>query len=81
MSGRGPAPSDHLQVIPTGHAAAGDDLLQDVHARVYVADLPPKYNMHIMAIKGCEDGRFLKDMLANPLGPLFESSLDLALYR
>ena len=62
-------------------AAAGDDLLQDVHARVFVADLPPKYNLHLIAEEGCEDGRFLKEMLANPLGPLYENSLDLALYR
>lgn len=68
-------------LISSAHAAAGYDLLQDVHARVFVADLPPKYNLHIMAKEGCEDGRFLKDMLANPLGPLFESSLDLAQYR
>ena len=55
--------------------------MQDVHARVYVAELPPKYNLHLIATEGCEDGRFLKNILANPLGPLFESSLDKALYR
>ena len=48
---------------------------------MYVAELPPKYNLHLIAEEGCEDGRFLKEMLANPLGPLYESSLDLALYR
>ena len=48
---------------------------------MYVADLPPEYNLHIIANEGCEEGRILKEMLANPLGPLFESSLDKALYR
>ena len=48
---------------------------------MYVADLPPKYNLHIIAKEGCEDGRFLKRVLANPLGPLYNGSLDTALYR
>ena len=48
---------------------------------MYVAELPPKYNLHIIAKEGCEGGRFLKEVLANPLGPLYESSLDEALYR
>ena len=48
---------------------------------MYVADLPSKYNLHILASEGCEEGRVLKKMLANPLGPLLEGSLDKALYR
>lgn len=72
-----------LKAIPNTSAcsAADDDLLQELHARVYVADLPPKYNLHIIADEGCEEGRVLKEMLANPLGPLLEGSLDKALYR
>lgn len=58
-----------------------DDLVHGGHARVYVADLPPKYNLHIIAQEGCKDGNFLKTLLSNPLGPLFDASLDLALYR
>ena len=60
--------------------AAGGDLLEDVHVRVFVAELPPKYNLHTIAKEGCEDG-YLREVLANPLGPLFMSSLDQALYR
>ena len=72
-----------VKVMPNQIAwsAVGDDLLQELHARVYVADLPPKYNLHIIANEGCEEGHILKEMLANPLGPLFEGSLDKALYR
>ena len=58
-----------------------DNLLHDGHARVYVAELPPKYNLHIIAQEGCKDGNFLKTLLSNPLGPLFDASLDSALYR
>ena len=60
---------------------AGQDLLHTANARVYVADLPPKYNLHTIAKEGCEEGQFLKDLLANPLGSMFDGSLDLALYR
>lgn len=55
--------------------------MQDAHVRVFVADLPPKYNIHIIAEKDCEDGRFLKNLLANPLGPLLDDSLDNSQYR
>jgi hypothetical protein len=48
---------------------------------VFVAELPPKYNLHTIAAEGCEDGAFLKDILANPLGVPVEGDLDLALYR
>jgi len=48
---------------------------------VFVAELPPRYNLHLIATEGCEDGAFLKSMLANPLGPPYEAALDLALYR
>lgn len=58
-----------------------DDLLHDGHARVFVAELPPKYNLHIIAQESCKDGNFLKTLLSNPLGPLFDASLDSALYR
>ena len=58
-----------------------DNLLHGEHARVYVADLPPKYNLHIIAQEGCKDGDFLKTLLSNPLGPLFDASLESALYR
>ena len=77
------------EAVPTAQApnlpgvcgAAGDDLLQDVHARVYVAELPPKYNLHTIAKEGCEDTAYFREVLANPLGPLYESSLDQAQYR
>ena len=65
----------------TAWSAVGDDLLQELNARVYVADLPPKYNLHIIANEGCEEGHIIKEMLANPLGTPVESSLDKTLYR
>ena len=70
-----------LTRVLCANAATDEDLLQDMHARVYVADLPPKYNLHIIAVEGCEEGLFLREMLANPLGAVFEGSLDKALYR
>jgi len=65
----------------TVSARAGDDLLLDAHARVFVAELPPKYNLHTVTAEGCEDGAFLKGILTNPLGVPFKGDLDLALYR
>ena len=59
---------------------AGDDLLQDEHVRIFVADLPPKYNVHTIAKEGCKSEQ-LSALLANPLGPLIHKSLSQALYR
>lgn len=57
------------------------ELLHKHNARVYVAELPPKYNLHTVAEEGCSEGRHLERLLSNPLGTLLSESLDYALYR
>ena len=48
---------------------------------MYVAELPPKYNLHTIVEEGCTEGRHLERLLSNPLGTLLSESLDSALYR
>ena len=74
-------PAQHGLLLWLTLFSGAENLLLDAHARVYVADLPPKYNLYIMAQEGCEDGIFLRNFLSNPLGPLLNASLDSALYR
>lgn len=74
-------PAQHGLFLWLTPFSGAENLLLDAHARVYVADLPPKYNLYIMAQEGCEDGIFLRNLLSNPLGPLLNASLDSALYR
>ena len=61
--------------------AAGKDLLHEFNPRVYVAELPPKYNIDTVAQEGCKDVRALELLMSNPLGNLLSESLDAALYR
>ena len=49
--------------------------------RVYVAELPPKYNLHTIAKDGCKESNVLATLLGSPLGTLLSASLDDALYR
>ena len=62
-------------------AAGYKDLLHEYNPRVYVADLPRKYNMHTIVREGCTEGQFLETLLSNILGTLLSESLDAALYR
>ena len=62
-------------------AAGSKELLLEHNARVYVAELPPKYNTHTIAEEGCTESRHLAKLLSNPLGSLLGESLDTALYR
>jgi hypothetical protein len=48
---------------------------------VYVAELPPKYNLHTIAKDGCKESNVLETLLGSPLGTLLSASLDDALYR
>ena len=48
---------------------------------MYVAELPPKYNLQTVVEEGCSEGRYLETLLSNPLGTLLSNSLDSALYR
>ena len=62
-------------------AAGSKELLLEHNARVYVAELPPKYNVHTIAEEGCTESRHLEKLLSNPLGSLLGETLDTALYR
>ncbi|KAK9834820.1 hypothetical protein WJX81_001043 [Elliptochloris bilobata] len=73
-----------LGAVACVHTAPGHgsrDLLHDFNARVYVVELPPKYNTHAIAREGCTEGRFLETLLSNPLGTMLSESLVSALYR
>ncbi len=62
-------------------AGARSGLLHELNARVYVAELPPKYNLHTIAKDGCKESNVLETLLGSPLGTLLSASLDDALYR
>ena len=57
------------------------DLLHEQSARVFVAELPPKYNLQTIVDDGCLEGRYLQRLLSNPLGTLLSESLNSAQYR
>jgi len=62
-------------------AGGRSSLLHELNARVYVAELPPKYNLHTIAKDGCKESNVLATLLGSPLGTLLSVSLDDALYR
>ena len=55
--------------------------MTDGHVKVYVADLPPKYNLDLIRRQGCQDAHLVEQLLANPLGELAGDSLDAVPFR
>ena len=55
--------------------------MTDSHVRVYVAELPPKYNLDLIRSQGCQDAHLVEQLLANPLGELANASLDAVPFR
>ena len=56
-------------------------MVTDSHVRVYVAELPPKYNLDLIRRQGCQDAHLVEQLLANPLGELADASLDAVPFR
>ena len=55
-------------------------MVTDSHVKVYVAELPPKYNLDLIRRQGCQ-AHLVEQLLANPLGELAGDSLNAVPFR
>jgi len=62
-------------------AAGSPSLVTDNHVKVFVVDLPRKYNVDLIKQQACNNTHVVERLFTNTLGDLFTDSLDLAHYR
>ncbi len=56
-------------------------MVLDNHVKVFVVELPRKYNLDLITRQACNNTHFVEKVLTNTLGELSGSSLDVAHYR